>query len=105
MEINSNNFNKFLNSKEVVLADFYSPDCGPCVMLMPTMERVEKHYANEPAVGVIKVEVDECPELVLEYNITTKPTLIFFKNGVEEKRLTGGQRLRTLIEEIETLLN
>ena len=67
LEINKNDFQeKVLEAKETVLVDFWAPWCGPCRMQAPVLEK----FAEEnPAVKVVKVNVDDNQELAMEYNI------------------------------------
>ena len=62
----------------LVLVDFFATWCGPCKMLAPVLEEV----ANEnPALTILKIDVDEVGELAAQFGIQAIPTLILFKNG------------------------
>ncbi len=74
---NSENF-KELVSEGLVLVDFFATWCGPCKMLSPVLEEV----ANErPDVKVVKIDVDQEPDLAQAFNIMSIPTLLLFKDG------------------------
>ena len=70
-------YNELTN--ELTLVDFYANWCGPCKMLTPILEQFSDKTKDE--VEVYKLDVDECPEICGQYNITSIPTLLFFKNG------------------------
>lgn len=78
-----NNFNELIKSK--VLVDFYANWCGPCKMLSPILEEL----ANEVDIDIIKVDVDEYPNLAREYRVMSIPCLVLFDNEKEIKRSLG----------------
>lgn len=97
LEINKNDFQeKVLEAKETVLVDFWAPWCGPCRMQAPVLEK----FAEEnPAVKVVKVNVDDNQELAMEYNITSIPSLIVFKKG-EAVNCAVGLQSKSALEEL-----
>ena len=68
-----------LKSDIPVLVDFWAEWCGPCKMLMPTVEAVAKEY--EGRVKVVKVNVDENDQTPAKYGVRGIPNLILFKAG------------------------
>ncbi|MDC9700664.1 MAG: thioredoxin [Alphaproteobacteria bacterium] len=62
-----------------VLVDFWASWCAPCRMLMGTLEQI----AEDTSLGfkIVKIDVDENPELSTEYGVKSLPTLILFKDG------------------------
>ncbi len=80
INVNNENFNQeVMAAKTLVLADFYATWCGPCKMLAPVLEEIEKKYFGK--IKVLKIDVDKEEELAVKYGITSIPTVIFFKNG------------------------
>ena len=69
---------KVLESEVTVLVDFYADWCGPCKMLGPLLEEVA---SETPSAKVVKVNVDESPELAAKYRINAIPSLKVYKNG------------------------
>ena len=69
-----------------VLVDFYATWCGPCKMLSPVIEEVA---AEHPDLTVLKIDVDEAPELAAIYRVNSIPTLILFDEGKEPKMTLG----------------
>jgi thioredoxin 1 len=70
-----------------VLVDFYADWCGPCKMLAPTVKQIADEYAGK--VKVCKVNVDEEPELAMQFGISSIPMLILFRDGKVAKTAVG----------------
>lgn len=70
-----------------VLIDFYSPSCGPCHLMAPVLDRLARRRAGE--VMVIKINVDEFPQMAVQMGIQAVPTFIVFHKNVERGRVTG----------------
>lgn len=66
-----------LGADKPVLVDFWAPWCGPCRMVGPEVEAVAAEYAGRA--NVVKINVDEQPELAGRYGIMSIPTIIVFK--------------------------
>ena len=84
-----------------VLVDFYADWCGPCRMLTPILEQLSKEMKSE--VTVIKVNVDTAQNIAAQYDITSIPTIILFKDGVQKVKSVGlkdFQGLKTMIESV-----
>lgn len=83
---NENFENEVLKSDVPVLVDFWAPWCGPCMMLGPIIEDIAEENAD---IKVCKVNVDENPDLAVEYKIMNIPTIVAFKNGEIYKKSVG----------------
>ena len=70
----------------ITLVDFWAAWCGPCKMLMPTIEELAQ---SQDEIKVCKVNVDDEPQLAMKYKVMTIPTLIAFKNGEVIGKLVG----------------
>ncbi len=70
------------------LVDFYADWCGPCKMLAPILEEVEKDLA-EKGVGILKVNVDEEPALANEMGIQFIPYVALFVDGKKKDAFSG----------------
>ncbi len=78
---NEKNFESLIN-KDLVLVDFFATWCGPCKMLGPVLESLEN-------IDVVKIDVDECPDLARKYGIMSVPTLMIFSNGELKNKQSG----------------
>ena len=76
-----------LGADKPVLVDFWAPWCGPCRMVGPEVEAVAAEYAGRA--NVVKINVDEQPELAGRYGIMSIPTIIVFKNGEIAEQVGG----------------
>lgn len=84
-----------------VMVDFWASWCGPCQTLGPIVDTLAGENSGKIAVG--KVNVDENKGLAVKYGVRGIPTLLFFKEGQEVKRIVGVQskgQLQQVIDEI-----
>lgn len=87
LEVTSENFEKeVLESEKTVLIDFYAEWCGPCKRLSPIVEEVA---AEETEVKFVKMNIDNCEDIAIEYQVMSIPTLVVIKNGKEVERSVG----------------
>ena len=87
LNITKENFNEeVLNSKGLVLVDFWATWCGPCRALGPILEDFANEYTN---IKVGKINVDEQPELASQFRVMSIPTLLLFKDGEVIKKSVG----------------
>ena len=84
--LTSANFDEKLENG-VALVDFWAAWCGPCMMLMPTVEKIAREYDGKVKVG--KVNVDEQMELAVKFGIEVIPTLLYFVDGKPVKKSVG----------------
>ena len=70
------NFQEEVNAP-LVLVDFFATWCGPCSMLAPVIEELDKQMD----IKVIKVDVDELPAIAQQFRVMSIPTLVLFKDG------------------------
>tara|TARA_B100001248_G_scaffold262053_1_gene255813 strand:+ start:2153 stop:2425 length:273 start_codon:yes stop_codon:yes gene_type:complete len=78
-----------------VIVDFWAQWCGPCKAMMPVLEQYSE---TEGAVEVVKINVDEEPEISQEYNIRGIPTFIYFEDGKVVKKQVGAMTIQQLKE-------
>ena len=100
-EIESTEF-EALALEGVVVLDFFSTTCGPCKMLSFVLGDVEKALGDK--VKLLKLDFNKNEELKAKYDVKGFPTLIFMKDGVEVKRMTGLQQKPAIIKQLEAML-
>lgn len=76
-----------------VLVDFFATWCGPCKVLAPVIEQLEK---DNPQVKIVEVDVDQAQELAAQYGVMSIPTVYVFKKGKAVKQFIGFQDQKTL---------
>lgn len=84
-KITTSEFDDAIKSGKV-LVDFYADWCGPCKMLGPVLEEIDKEMDD---VEIIKVNVDEENELAARFGVMSIPTTLLFKNGEQVAANTG----------------
>ena len=75
-----------LRSDKPVIADFNADWCGPCQMLKPTIEQLA---GERDDVKFVSINIDDEDELAYEYNVSSIPCLVVFRDGKEDKRSVG----------------
>jgi thioredoxin 1 len=88
-----------LESPVPVLVDFYADWCGPCRMVPPLLEKFVD--AAEVPVRVVKVDVDEMPDLAGRYGVMGIPTLVMFTDGDLVDKVVGVPSLNRLLDMID----
>jgi len=76
-----------LEADRPVVVDFWATWCGPCKAIAPVLEDLAK--VHEGKVKIVKVNVENDPDLATEYGVTMLPSLLFFKGGKVEQALAG----------------
>jgi len=103
IEIKSENFEQeVLHSSQPVLVDFWGPQCGPCLALMPKVEALTGRYGDK--VKITKVEASKNRRLCLTLKVLSLPTFLFFKNGKEVDRLSGNMTIQSIEECLKKML-
>ena len=100
--MNTNDF-KNLTSNGVYVVDFYADWCGPCKMLSPIFQEVETNFNG--MASFLKINIDNHMEIAQQYQISTIPTILIFKNGNVEDRMIGFNSKEAIESKIKKVIN
>jgi thioredoxin 2 len=96
-------FDSELRAAVPVLVDFWAPWCGPCKWVEPVVEEAAKKHAGE--LKVVRLNVDDEPEIAGRFQVQGIPALAFTRDGEEVDRIVGAVRQPQLDARLEQLLH
>ena len=83
-----------LESETPVIVDFWAEWCGPCRAVSPVLEEIAQERSGE--LRVVKVNIDEEPQLAQRYGVMSIPTIVLFKAGEPAAAAIGAQPKKML---------
>lgn len=99
-ELNNTTFEQAIKSETPVLVDFWASWCPPCRALAPVLEQIENERGNKGE--ILKLNIDDYPDIAGKYSVASIPTLILFKNGEELDRMVGGRPKDDIVNLIDS---
>jgi thioredoxin 1 len=97
MNLTTETFTKALESNNILIVDFWADWCGPCLKVAPILDEISSEYNAT----IVKVHVDENPELSFKYEVSSIPTIMVFEKGIPVKKLVGAYPKHKLVKELE----
>lgn len=94
-------FDKMIADKKTFLVDFFATWCGPCKMLGRVIENIDNK--GELPVDIVKVDIDQEPELAQKYDVSVVPTLYFIANGEAKENMSGFVAENVLMPKLKDL--
>ncbi|MEY5023865.1 MAG: thioredoxin [Actinomycetota bacterium] len=91
-----------LEADKPVIVDFWAEWCGPCRMVSPILDEIASEYGEK--LKVVKVNVDEQPQLAMDYQVTGIPLLGIFQGGKMVKQLVGARPKAAIVSELTEFL-
>ncbi|ABW16648.1 thioredoxin [Parafrankia sp. EAN1pec] len=91
-----------LKSDKPVLVDFWAEWCGPCKMVAPVLEEIAKEHGEK--LRIVKLNIDENPEVARQYQIMSIPTMAVFVNGEIDKSIVGAKPKAALLRDLSSYI-
>ncbi len=94
-EVTTSTFDsEVIESAQPVIVDFWAEWCGPCHAVAPVLDQIAEERSDE--LKLVKVNIDEEPDLARRYGVMSIPTIILFKSGEPAAAAVGAQPKRML---------
>jgi thioredoxin 1 len=91
-----------LDNPKPVMVDFWAEWCGPCRMVSPILDEIAAEYSDK--IEIVKVNVDEEPQLAMQYGVTGIPMMAVFQNGAIAKQMVGARPKVAIVEDLASFL-
>ncbi|MET7336435.1 thioredoxin [Nonomuraea sp. NPDC005650] len=91
-----------LKSDKPVLVDFWAEWCGPCRQVAPILQEIANEHGDK--LEIVKLNIDENPEVPRQYGVLQIPTLNVYKNGEVVKQIIGAKPKAMLLRELDGII-
>jgi thioredoxin len=98
-----NSFEELVSQSETpIVVDFYAPWCGPCQLMASILEEVNGQMKDQ--IKIVKINVDNYPDLASQYQVHALPTLVVFKSGKPVHKIEGVVKSPQLIQQLQAIV-
>ena len=91
-----------LSNPKPVMVDFWAEWCGPCRMVSPILDEIAAEYSDK--IEIVKVNVDEEPQLAMQYGVTGIPLMGIFRGGQLVKQMVGAKPKQAIVADLAEFL-
>lgn len=91
-----------LQSDKPVIVDFWAEWCGPCRQVAPILQEIANEHADK--LTVVKINIDENPDIARDYGILQIPTMNVYKGGEVVKQIIGAKPKAMLLRELDGIV-
>jgi thioredoxin 1 len=85
-----------------VLVEFWAQWCGPCHMLSPVLDEIDRERDD---LTVLKINADENTATARDYQVMSLPTMLLFRDGVPIRQMVGARPKSRLLAELDDALS
>lgn len=96
-------FEEIIAGNKTVLVDFYAEWCGPCQVLLPTLEELSEEYDSQ--VTFLKINVDDHADLAAEFKVRSIPKVFIIQDTEVKDEFVGVQNKKQIVDKITPLIS